>query len=681
MNAAEIAAALGKARREGNEWRCVCPAHADNVPSLSVTEKDGKLLVVCRAGCDQGTVIAALKARGLWPEPKPRKEVSAAYDYRDEKGGLRYQVVRFVPKSFKQRRPDGRGGWIWNMQGVEPLPYRIPELVGSGESVVFVAEGEKDCIRLAAIGEAATCNHGGAEKWSPKINHYFAGLDVVILPDHDDAGRRHAESVARHLKGVAKRVRVLALPGLPDKGDVSEWLADGGTAAELHRLAEATTDWEPKEEERGEFDRDGRGAIIANSQKNIRTALTRLGVAVAYDTFARRLMIDGPDGEARRHLGDAELTMVYLLIDERCRFRPGKEFFWDVMQNEARRRAFHPVRDYLDGLRWDGVKRLDRWLPTYAGAADNEYTRAVGAITLMAAVRRVRHPGCKFDEMLVLESTQGFDKSTGLAVLAVNEDWFSDSLPLNADDKQVIEALNGRWIVEAAELKGMRKGDIEHLKAFQSRQIDRARLSYDRTVTEAPRQCIIIGTTNADVYLKDVTGNRRFWPVTIVRLMLEELRRDRDQLWAEAAAREAKGESIRLDPKLYPAAAAEQERRLVDDPWVAIIEKELGDIDTGKILAAEAWALINIPPGMRQQEHNARLGEAMRKLGWERAKMRFKGAGPKDKTFWGYAKGTAEERKVRICIDRDASGVINVWPWDEEKSDEWSKPPKPEWDF
>ena len=186
------------------------------------------------------------------------------------------------------------------------------------------------------------------------------------------------------------------------------------------------------------------------------------------------------------------------------------------------------------------------WQPTLGSLArrlwwrDGYGVRPSGrTLTLIAAVRRVRTPGCKFDELLVLESPQGLLKSSALRVLSVEESWFSDDLPLNSDGKRAIESLAGRWIVEAAELNGLRRSDIEHLKSFLSRQVDRARMSYDRLVTAAPRQCVFIGTTNSTTYLRDGTGNRRFWPVRVGRFDIEALRRDRDQLWAEAAAREA----------------------------------------------------------------------------------------------------------------------------------------------
>src|SRR5262249_6916252 len=135
---------------------------------------------------------------------------------------------------------------------------------------------------------------------------------------------------------------------------------------------------------------------------------------------------------------------------------------------------------------------------------------------------------------------------------------FSDDLPLNADSKKTIEQLRGRWIVEAAEMSGMRRTDVEHLKAMLSRQIDRARLAYGRITTEYHRQAIVVGTTNDAIYLKDVTGNRRFWPVKTTRFDVTKLTQDRDQLWAEAAAREARGESIRLDAGLWTDAAQQQ---------------------------------------------------------------------------------------------------------------------------
>jgi hypothetical protein len=363
--------------------------------------------------------------------------------------------------------------------------------------------------------------------------------------------------------------------------------------------------------------------IAVNNQQNIQAALQRLDVKLRHDMFQERSLIAGLPGCSV--LNDAAVNRLWLTIDKKFSFRPGYDFFVKVVEDVARLKSFHPVRDYLDGLEWDRTARIDKWLTTYAGAASTPYTSAVGTLILIAAVRRVRKPGCKFDEMPVLECpTQGTEKSTALAILAVRDEWFTDSLPLSADGQRTIEALAGRWIAEVAELYGMRKTEVEHIKAFLSRTQDRARMAYGRLVTEMPRQCVIIGTTNSEAYLRDITGNRRFWPVAVERFDLKALRHDRDQLWAEAAAREAEGVSIRLDRKLWAAAAEEQEARRIGDPWEEIIEAELAD-KQGRMTVEAAWQLIGVPTDRRGPEHNARLGAIMRKAGWERARVRDAG--------------------------------------------------------
>ena len=371
------------------------------------------------------------------------------------------------------------------------------------------------------------------------------------------------------------------------------------------------------------FGSNARGFIEPNSQHNIDEALRRLGVKLSYDMFADQYLMDGLEG-AVPLLSDAGLNRLWLTIDEKFHFRPTLKFFQTVIEDRARGNGFHPVRDYLDGLKWDGVSRIDAWLTTYAGAKDTPYTRAVGRLPLIAAVRRARKPGTKFDEMLVLCSAEGKDKSTALAVLAVKEEWFCDDVSLNIRGKEMIEQLQGVWIVECADLKGFAKNENEAVKALLSRRIDKARKAYDRLPSTVARSCVFFGTTNDTAFLRGTTGNRRFWPVEIEKFDLEALRRDRDQLWAEAAVREAKGESIRLDPQLYDAAREEQEARRVEDPLLHTLQLELGD-KVGKIRAVDVWVLLNITPAQRAQVHNVRVGETMKELGWKRGKWRFGG--------------------------------------------------------
>jgi putative DNA primase/helicase len=215
-------------------------------------------LLTLRGGMANGAAIEWLRSEigiDIQPGNKASPRIVATYDYRNEQGELLFQVVRFDPKDFRQRRSDGNGGWIWSVRGIRQIPYRLPELVAAPPGTeVFITEGEKDADRTASLGLLATCNAGGAAKrkadgkpgkpkWRPELNPFFGGLCPIIICDNDDAGRDHAHAVAANL---AARVRILELPGLPPKGDVSDWLAAGGTREELERLAAAAPDFQPE---------------------------------------------------------------------------------------------------------------------------------------------------------------------------------------------------------------------------------------------------------------------------------------------------------------------------------------------------------------------------------------------------------------------------------------------------
>lgn len=182
------------------------------------------------------------------PENAGERRIVGTYAYTDENGDTLFEVVRFHPKDFRQRRPDGQGGHVWNLKGVRLVPYRLPELIDdlAQDRAVFVVEGEKDVDRLRALGVPATCNPAGAGKWRDEFSPAFEGADVVILADNDEAGREHAEKVARSVAGHAARVRVVDLPDLPRKGDVSDWLSRGGTAETLYEVAAKASDWRPR---------------------------------------------------------------------------------------------------------------------------------------------------------------------------------------------------------------------------------------------------------------------------------------------------------------------------------------------------------------------------------------------------------------------------------------------------
>jgi Virulence-associated protein E/RepB DNA-primase from phage plasmid len=364
-----------------------------------------------------------------------------------------------------------------------------------------------------------------------------------------------------------------------------------------------------------DWERTTIGVIIADSQKNARRALSEMGVALRYDEFAMRLLVDGDQ------IDDAIGNHLRFAISDRFGFRPSKDFFFDYLGELAREDTFHPVRDYLDGVAWDGTPRIGDeqtkgWLTTYGGAEDSAYVRAVSRLVLVGAVRRVRQPGCKFDTMLVLVNPdQGTEKSSAVTALAVRQEWFNGNLQLNMRAREVIEQIAGKWIVELSDLAGWRRAEIEQVKAFLSLQIDRARHAYGHFPGDVPRSCIMIGTTNRIEFLKD-TQNRRFWPVRVRRFDIGKLIADRDQLWAEAAAAEAAGEPIQLDAKLWDAAGEVQGAHREVDPWFYVMEAALAGFTDCRISTAHLFDIMNLPNGVKNSSMSSRLADVMRALGW-----------------------------------------------------------------
>jgi len=240
----------------------------------------------------------------------------------------------------------------------------------------------------------------------------------------------------------------------------------------------------------------------------------------------------------------------------------------------SRNIRIHPVRDYLEALAWDGTPRLDAWAVTYLGAEDTSLHRSMASLWMVSAVARIMQPGCKADHMLIQEGPQGIRKSTALKVLA-SEPWFTDELA-ELGSKDAAQQMRGIWIIEMAELDAIGQADVSRIKAFLSRTTDRYRPPYERYVVTVPRQCVFAGTVNPDTYLRDETGNRRFWPLRCGDIDLDGLRRDRNHLWAEAVARYRAGAPWWIEDRtLVAEASAAQEARYQGDAWDARIERWL----------------------------------------------------------------------------------------------------------
>jgi predicted P-loop ATPase len=359
------------------------------------------------------------------------------------------------------------------------------------------------------------------------------------------------------------------------------------------------------------------GVILKDKEHNIRTALENLGVDIQFDDFAQKTNIkyNGFKGP----LADYVRNRIYMDVDAHFHFKPLAESFDMVLLDIAHHNKIHPVKEYLDSLVWDGIPRVNRFFIECADAVDHEYVEQVTKIFMLAAVRRIRQPGCKLDEMVVLESPQGVGKSSALRALCPNEDWFSDDFPMDIDSKEVIERTGGKWIIECAELAGARKAQAEHMKSMISRQRDGpVRMAYMRFSVEVPRQFVVIGTTNSKSYLKDETGGRRFWPLTVKKFDLDWIKENRDQLWAEANAREANGESIRLPKHLWDIAGKQQEHRRIEDPWEVILNDAFEHDKKHRIPPEIVWEALSIPVERRDSRAQERVNNAMQRLGFRR---------------------------------------------------------------
>lgn len=341
---------------------------------------------------------------------------------------------------------------------------------------------------------------------------------------------------------------------------------------------------EPNDEDDGSWRRppimdvDTQGKPI-KSMKNLRTALERnpkLKGRLRLNLFSGRIDVDGELPWVRPGIAktwsddDAAQLRIYL-----------EPFFGKIAKNDildavaacASDQAYHPVRDYLNGLTWDGVPRLDTLFIDYLGAEDTPYTRAVTRKSFVAAVARVMAPGCKYDTMLVLVGGQGRHKSTILAKMGGA--WFSDSLR-TFGDKDSMETIQGTWINEVAEMQAMAKAEIDAVKMFLSKTNDYYRAAYGRYTADRPRQCVFFGTTNSRECLNDPSGGRRFWIVDIDQQsrskdVFRDLDGARDQLWAEAVARWRMGEALHLTPELEVVARVIQEEHRARHPWEGLI--------------------------------------------------------------------------------------------------------------
>ena len=362
---------------------------------------------------------------------------------------------------------------------------------------------------------------------------------------------------------------------------------------------------------------------------------------LAYDEFARRKMllkrIPGTTGSfEQRELQDGDYIDIVDWFN--CNGYPtaNKNIIVDCTDRECTRNIISPVRHYLEGLGENLAKKgpqarqpevLDMFLETYLGVIPKSpeqavYIRAVSRKWLISAVARAVKPGCKVDTAIILEGSQGAGKSTALRFLA-GDDWFGDALP-PMHTKDAADYLKGQWIVEMAELANMGKAEVEVTKSFMSRAVEEFRPAYGREIVKMPRACILAGTTNRSDYLRDETGNRRFWPILCGKIDTNGIKRDRDYIWAEAYLAFKDGEKWHLTGAAAKQAEIEQGSRLSADEWIGDISEFLiGKTETtvGEI-CEEVFSML--PRDIHRGVTN-RISPILGTLGWSKTGKARKG--------------------------------------------------------
>ncbi|MDR0770736.1 MAG: hypothetical protein LBE75_06010 [Burkholderiales bacterium] len=593
-----------------------------------------------------------------------RGKPCAMWTYRDADGNVLGHVFRFItsaggkeilPCCWARHAESGTEEWRWMAFPVARPLYGLDRLAAHPRGSVMVVEGEKcaDAFYGVFPERPAVTWPGGCKAldkadWSP-----LAGRDVIIWPDFDDPGRAAARRLSGRLVSLGCKVRIIDVPD--DEGraagwDVADAVTEGWDKARitqfiLDRVREVnektTVDTAPAGagcvSTRGGEGDDWRDLLLLKNgnvfdcRENVFLYLSHhpawRGV-IWRNEFAHKVVRRKPapwenpatfvEGVEWTSEDDYRMGM-WLAQQERV-----------IVRNEGNLAAavgwcasdskWHPVREYLDGLVWDGEKRLDAWLTDFMGVRATPYTMKVAAMFMIGMVARIYQPGCMMRTMPIFEGAQYQGKSSALRILG--GEWFGDTL-IDISNKDVYQLIQGCWLYEVAELDAFSKADATRIKAFLSSPKDRFRAPYDRQPCDWARQVVFAGTTNLFAYLKDSTGNTRYWPITVNEcgaIELDALAAARDQLFAEAVHRFRHGE--RWHPtrdEQQRLFEPEQEAREVEDVWSGVIAAYLYRMNESRITTAQIIGdalkaeVGKIAPGRAAE---MRIAQVMQKLGW-----------------------------------------------------------------
>ncbi len=682
-------------RRVGREIKFLCPSHEDSNPSAYFNPD--KQVWYCQACGAKGNLRNLHEALGLpWeadqiragidlPKGIPtswfRKPARHLYDYRDTDGSLLGWVVRYQSGDEKDIIPffkKGTDADAWaSGGGRKPTTLYRQELVHRHNlNIVWIVEGEKCVDAIVKLGEAVAVTSIGGSKRAHKADwSILAGRDVVVWPDNDNPGKHYQNTVIAMLPDDVRTVQVIHPEevGLSGKGDDAfDWLRahPGATYDDLLALPRHDppkgnvlnpADFHAPPRSPGGGD-DGPppedfswiDLLKVTKEGKVKASLANLIIIfdnhpewkgrMAYNERSLRETIQQKipiidDFVEGMQLEDQHARLSSLwLHNSQFNMTAPSAVVHEALATVARRHPYDPVRDYFDNLPdWDGVERIDHWLPDCAGSVADEYTHAVGPAFLISAIARTYDPGCKVDTMLILCGPQGSLKSTLLSVLA--GEFFSDQLG-DVGNKDSLMQICGPLIIEMKELESTNRREVTTIKAFLDTRVDMFRPPYGRTMLNFPRRCVFAGTTNEETFLRDDTGGRRFWPVDATGINVQLARENRDQYWAEALHRYKQGEIWWLQGIAEQKAKLEQERRRQVDPWEMTInnylrktavdydrrhEEDYNTLTGERIFVTIEEVMksgLELPVHQRKRGEAMRVGNILRNAGWERRQQR-----------------------------------------------------------
>lgn len=552
MNTSELLSRLNKVKKTGNkQWQACCPAHNDRNPSLSITEKDGKILLHCFTGCTSDDICNALqlKQSDLFLNSAPtykttqKKDLIRTHIYRDIDGNI-------VAKKDMYKEPNEKKSAIWSryengayktgLKGIEPPLYNIQDVVKELDTV-YIVEGEKDADTVKKMGYTTTTLP--KKKWITDYEKYLKDKNIVVIRDVDEAGERNANIVINGVLPIAKTVKKInpatMCEGLPSNGDISDVVAKIGIEQAKQALINALSDT----------------PIITQKVENVKPTaaetekkppftiealeeyLKEKNIKYRLNVITHKIDIVGFENENQEQIQANIYAILYsdlqLKFNKSCTQNNIREYL-NVL---ASRNCYNPILEHLDSLKWDENSRIDELYDIMNIKEDDSLSRILifkWLYQTLALLYNTPDEPFGADGCLVLQGEQGIGKTTLFRTLAMNQKYFKSGTSIDFRDKDTYIRALSCWIAELGEIESTFKSDVERLKAFITQEQDEFRRPYGRGDETPIRRTSLCGTCNNTEFLIDVTGNRRWWTVPVDNIDLDKLKKlNVPQLWKE----------------------------------------------------------------------------------------------------------------------------------------------------